>query len=225
MTKRNNGKGGELVNETGKILILISGKARHGKDTLALGAAEYGFSNYSFAKKLKETAREYLSPEDASKQWDDIKHRPDVRKLLQNVGATGRAYDRDIWIRRCEESIFSDGSDLVTISDCRFPNEIERMKRTMGECGYSVFAVRVDRPGFDNGLSEEAKRDVSETALDDYDFDLRLTNDAPTAETFSKAGFDRIKKEFAAARAVSFSLKGVSALGTKNIPAVGLTPR
>ena len=41
---------------------------------------------------------------------------------------------------------------------------------------FDVTTVRIERPNFDNGLTEEQKNHESETALDDYIFDYRIIN-------------------------------------------------
>ena len=80
--------------------------------------------------------------------------------------------------------MFYDEWDYVLIPDCRFPNEIERMK---SEFNYSkdenlVQSIRVTRPNFDSGLSIEQLNHPSECALDGYEFDYYIANDSTLEE-------------------------------------------
>lgn len=152
-----------------RTLILISGKAQHGKDT----AGEYletrwGFRRFAFADALKEIARTAF-------RWDGCKDTPG-RILLQEMGSCARHYDPDFWPKRLAEQIRECGlPERVVITDWRFKNEEGAIARLLPE--YScVLTLRVNRPDFDNGLSEEAKVHVSETELDNHPVDCRLTN-------------------------------------------------
>ena len=70
-------------------------------------------------------------------------------------------------------TFFNDKWDYVLIPDTRFPNEIVRMK----EKGFDVTSVRITRINFESELTEAQKKHPSETALDNYIFDYRVTND------------------------------------------------
>jgi len=97
------------------------------------------------------------------------------RGLLQYVGTdVVRAKDEDFWVRFLSDILcmFSDEWDYVIIPDTRFPNEIEYLKRR----GFDATHVRIVRPGFDNGLTEEQKKHKSETALDGSEPDATIIN-------------------------------------------------
>jgi hypothetical protein len=70
-------------------------------------------------------------------------------------------------------NVLGSNFDYVIISDCRYPNEIERWR----DEGYTVIAVHVERPGFQSELTEEQKNHLSETALNDYYFNFYLEAD------------------------------------------------
>lgn len=164
-------------------IVLISGKARHAKDTSASYiAAEFKLRGQKtlivhYADFLKWFCWEYLG-------WDGKK------ETLQNNGETGRAMlqrvgtdvvrknNPDSWIQMMIallKGVYTE-YDVVFIPDARFPNEIEKMKEAFeGEA--KVLTIRVERPGFDNGLTLEEKNHISETALDDYKFDLYVKNE------------------------------------------------
>lgn len=92
-------------------------------------------------------------------EWGNIS----VREFLQTLGtnALRDQLHEDVWIN----ALFSDfnGSDTWLITDVRFPNEAEAIKKKGG------IVIRVDR-----GLSTDEH--PSETALDDYEFDYIIPN-------------------------------------------------
>ena len=147
-----------------KHLILLSGKAGAGKDTFADSIASLGFHKYSFAEALKTEA--------SRGGWNGAKDERG-RVLLQQLGTVWRNYEPEHWIRRLQESI---RHDKAVITDCRYRNEISLMQRWGYQNGYNITTVRIERPGHDNGLSEDAKAHDSECELDGYPFDVCVTN-------------------------------------------------
>ena len=88
---------------------------------------------------------------------------------------------------KLNEKIIKTLYDYVIIPDVRFPNEIDKM------CdNFNCITVRVIRPDFDNGLTDEQKNHPSETALKDYPMEYELINDGDlkklleTTRTFLK---------------------------------------
>ena len=69
-------------------------------------------------------------------------------------------------------TLFKNEWDYVLIPDCRFPNEIERLKQS----GINTFTLRIKRENFKSDLTEEQLNHISETALDDYNFDNIIKN-------------------------------------------------
>ena len=92
-------------------------------------------------------------------EWGNLS----VREFLQTLGtnALRDQLHEDVWIN----ALFSDfnDSDTLLITDVRFPNEAEAIKKKGG------IVVRVDR-----GLSTDEH--PSETALDNYEFDYVIPN-------------------------------------------------
>ena len=152
-------------------IITFSGQAQHGKDTSVqvikqiIEANGYKAIKINYADYLKYIAMQYLG-------WDGIKNERG-RSILQVIGTEKvRSRFPDFWVDAAINiaKIFENNYDYVLIGDCRFPNEIGRWK----EEGYSVITVHIERLNFDNGLTVEQKRHPSETALNDYDFDIRI---------------------------------------------------
>lgn len=86
------------------------------------------------------------------------------RALCILVGSTMRTVDSDFWVKKAVAQ--TEPGKLYVISDARYQNEIESLKRT----GAHVISVRINR--FDNSPS----KDPSERDLDNYDFDVVLSN-------------------------------------------------
>jgi len=156
-------------------VILISGKARHGKDTAAgilqLALAEEGQSALiaHYADLVKYICEKFFG-------WNGVKDE-EGRTLLQKVGTDlVRTQQPNYWVDFLISifKLFPDQWDYVIIPDCRFPNEIDAIKNA----GFETIHVRIVRNNFDNGLTEEQKNHPSETSLDDYKADYYLNNDA-----------------------------------------------
>ena len=109
---------------TPKVLVLISGKAQHGKDSFADGLIRLTpikrgnaltFKKYAFAKNVKATAYKL--------GWDGKKDAKG-RAFLQAIGSNARAYDPDIWVRFLLNDLETDSRlPFIAISDCRYENE------------------------------------------------------------------------------------------------------
>ena len=143
-------------------LILISGKAGHGKDTLAGFLKEHMEADGKkvlithYGDLLKYICKQFFG-------WDGQKDEKG-RTLLQYVGTDIiRKQAPDYWVDFVAGILrmFNDEWDYVLIPDVRFPNEIDRMKE------FNPKHIRIIRPGF-NMLTEEQQKHPSETALDNY---------------------------------------------------------
>lgn len=154
--------------------ICVSGEAQHGKDTSAeiirseLEILGEDSIVIHYADLLKFICRTYFG-------WNGEKDEAG-RTLLQYVGTdVVRKQEPDYWVNFVLDIVrlFPNEWNTIIIPDCRFPNEIEALKKA----GYPVTHVRVFRPNFDNGLTEEQRNHPSETALKDYAYDILLTND------------------------------------------------
>lgn len=157
-----------------KKVICISGKAQNGKDTTATimkSALEQRGNKvliFHYADLLKYLCREYFG-------WDGEKDDAG-RTLLQHVGTdVVRTKDPDYWVNFAVTflKLFEDEWDYVLIPDCRFPNEVNTI-----ETHFDALHIRVKRENFNSPLSAEQQKHISETALDDYEYDYLLLNDS-----------------------------------------------
>lgn len=155
-------------------VILISGKARSGKDQTAQYFKDILVKNgrkaiiCHYADALKHFLKNSLG-------WDGNKDEKG-RELLQRWGTDIiRKNNPDCWVNIIIELLkgLEKTDYYVIIPDTRFKNEIEKIK----DNDFRSITVRVERPNFNNGLTEEQKNHPSETDLDDYDFDYYIDND------------------------------------------------
>ena len=155
-------------------VICISGKARHGKDTLAgmlneqLTAKGYRVLTTHFGDLVKYICEKFFN-------WDGTKDEKG-RILLQYVGTDvvrkqRPSYWTDFVVSVLE--LFPNEWDYVLIPDCRFPNEVE----CFIEHGMDTTLIRINRPNFVSNLTPEQLKHPSETAMDDYPPNLYVIND------------------------------------------------
>lgn len=157
------------------MIIGLSGYAGVGKDTLAKYIVELdpSFEIKKFSGKLKEVASLLTGiPVDSFENqkfktmelagWDMT-----VRELLQKLGteAIRDGLHEDAWVNALFAN-YHQGENWV-ITDMRFPNEYEAVKRFGG------MAVRLWRPNVNPINYHE-----SEVALDNHPFDYIASNEA-----------------------------------------------
>ncbi len=164
-------------------VILISGKAQNGKDTVAsmirekLIADKHSVLVTHYADLLKWICTNYFG-------WDGKKDEKG-RHLLQYVGTDViRKQNPSLWVDFVAMLLkyFNDNWEYVIIPDCRFPNEITKII----EAGFDAIHLRVERPNFESALTEEQLRHPSETALDDFGADIYIKNDSTLLELRQK---------------------------------------
>ena len=166
------------------LVIVLSGKARSGKDTsLEILKRKYEqigkkvISLY-YASYIKEYAKKISS-------WDgNDENKP--RTLLQVLGTDiiRNTIDKNFFINRIIEDIkvHSKFFDVIIIGDARFPEEIDYIKNEFK----NVISVHINREDM-NLLTEEEKKHVTETALDSYKgYDYEINNDGSIEELEEK---------------------------------------
>jgi hypothetical protein len=77
--------------------------------------------------------------------------------------------------------MFENEWDYVLIPDCRYPVEVATVERA-----FDTTVLRVERPNFDNGLTDAQKNHPSEVDMDNYHFDIILYNDKGIEEFTTK---------------------------------------
>ncbi|MFF1684497.1 MULTISPECIES: hypothetical protein [unclassified Streptomyces] len=159
--------------------IGIIGRARVGKDTAGQWLVDNrGYRRVAFADPLKEAALG-LDPiieqrrdidEDGEEVaynvglrwlvddhgWEAAKDTfPEVRRILQELGASIRAIDPEFWLRAALTKVTAanEGGVPCVITDVRYPNEAESLKRA----GFRL--VHINRPGVPR-LDHESERSL-----------------------------------------------------------------
>lgn len=125
------------------IIVGITGKARHGKDSIADRlVAKHGFKKMSFAAPLKAVLytmnpiigfdvyrpQQTIDLRTALSRYGENgvkKVYPEYRKLLQRLGTEGiRSIDDEFWVRAALKEVAKEPKDArIVFTDCRFPNE------------------------------------------------------------------------------------------------------
>lgn len=157
-------------------VYLVSGKARNGKDTTAGFVKDYydtlgtkacimHIGNY-----IKHFAKDYFG-------WDG-REETKPRELLQQLGTNiireqmNKPY---FFTSRLLEDmeVLHNFYSVIIIADVRLPMEIEEVKKHYPD----AVTIHVRRVDFENDLTENQKKHVTETALDHFhDFDHELFN-------------------------------------------------
>lgn len=154
--------------------ILISGKAQHGKDTLALLMKEhYNKINPSYRVKITHLGDSLKYACKEFGHWDGKKDERG-RSILQHYGTeVVRKDDATYWAKWLKNMLkwFENEWDVVIVPDVRFKNEIDTLQNS------DTLLIRIIRPNFDNGLTLAQQQHISETELDTYpDWDIIVNN-------------------------------------------------
>lgn len=129
----------------------------------------YGYSSVitHYADLLKYICKQFFGWDGRKDEWG--------RFILQLVGTDAvRKKKPDYWVDFMLSIIelFPSIWNYWIIPDCRFPNEIDKLK----EAGLDVIHLRVERDGFKSPLTDEQQNHLSETSLDDYKPDFVIHN-------------------------------------------------
>jgi len=152
-------------------VILITGYARAGKDTLAEGialAASKPVLHVNFADSLKQACDGYMQflqigGSGASKTFRNEAFKVKHRDFLVSSGMFARSIDRDVFAhaftRQCIRDAASHPGEDVTIvcSDWRYMNELTIVRYALGEAGWNIFTVQIDTVGLHAANEEEGK--------------------------------------------------------------------
>ena len=166
-------------------IILLGGKANSGKDSTAEYIDEYYRSrgldvvNIQIAYYIKMYAKQIA-------HWDgDNETKP--RQLLQDLGTEliRKQIDEYFFIKRILQDIdiYSRYFDVITISDGRLPEEFASIKVAYPE----TVTVHVTRPNYNSRLSKKQKEHVTESLVDDIEYDYDIVNDGTLDDLQKKA--------------------------------------
>lgn len=171
-----------------KKIILISGKARSGKDCSAeyikkqLEEKGYTVVIDRFAKYIKSYLKDYYN-------WDGMTKNDDIREKLQQLGTEvikEKLNYKSFHAKRLSEDfqINQDDVDYFLVPDTRFKDEIYIMKAMFDD---KIKPLRIERQkDFTGGLTEGHLQHKSETALDSFQFDNVIYNIGTLGELYKK---------------------------------------
>ena len=172
-----------------KKIILISGKARSGKNTVGdylaeqLRAKGYKVVEDMYAKYIKGYLKDYYG-------WDGVTKDEAIRTKLQQLGTEKIKQElnfKSFHAKRLAEDfqIVQDDFDYFIVTDTRFEDEIYTLKAYFGD--NIVTTLRVERQkDFTGGLTGEQLQHTSETALDNFIFDEVIYNIGTLEELHNK---------------------------------------
>lgn len=152
------------------VIIFISGKAGCGKSTIA-EMIKNRMTNEGYLVSITPMATGVKNCAEIFFDWNHVKDERG-RKLLQDIGNTGRTYDPDWWVKDAlltelgNDGLFS--PDFILVDDWRFPNEIEWARNSLST-EYEVFGLHVVAPEREILKNTKYYDDISETSLDGYD--------------------------------------------------------
>lgn len=162
-----------------KRIILISGYARSGKDSLAnalldeFGKVQKEATVTKFANALKaavQLALNELGLGHIDAFTEDPKLKALLRPLFVEVGKAARAIDKDVFVKRTLKDVgalLEQGKEAVMISDCRYLNEAQLVRRFCGERGIYVSRLHITRIGT-QAANEEEEQSLKELNRHDH---------------------------------------------------------
>lgn len=168
-------------------LLGLAGKKRSGKDTAAsVLTKELGYTRVAFADAIREFLEDVNPIVDAGYgyrltdlldwhgwDWDQVKAYPEVRGLLQRLGADAmHKHDPLFWVRAAFNNV--EPHSRIVVTDVRFPREVDDVLSRGG------IVYRVVRPDL-----ESTDAHISETALDHLDLPVIL-NDGSVEDLYAK---------------------------------------
>lgn len=192
--------------ENNGILIGVVGLAGSGKDTVADMLLSRGFVKDSFAKTLKDTtsvlfgwdrtlldgttreSREWREIPDPywAKETDNPNFTPRLALQLLGTEAIRETFAQDFWVSTVIKRWIDNNKPNTIITDCRFPNEINAIRRNGGMI---IHVHRGPYPEWYDLVSKINRK--SHTDLDSVRFQsLLLNKELPHASEYAWAGHD-----------------------------------
>lgn len=180
-------------------LVLISGFARAGKDTLADAIEEWCIKQKrrtKFADPLKAAANEYLTALDLPGDFNNEEFKSKHRAFLVAAGRFARSINIDIFAEMLCERVREPLSDpswnayteptSVLVTDWRYINEWRCCEEMLGCAGWTIRTVYVASEGVEAANAEELTSILN--LREQLSFDLELTFKMGDKMAFRDAG-------------------------------------
>lgn len=116
----------------------------------------------SFANLLKDEVAKATGVDRSTVDLNKELYRP----LLQGWGQWRRNGYKDYFVTKLLNQILKEEAKVITIDDVRFVNEVEVLKDMKAKI------IRLER----NIIIKEMNKDISETELDNYPFEIKYYN-------------------------------------------------
>lgn len=151
-----------------RTVVLISGYARAGKDTLGQGLLEWSVKNsdkVNFADELKDSANLWIDSVGLAGigNFFHDEFKSEHRDVLVSLGSFARKFDQDVWAKMLCENIQNcvddDGIPFETVicTDWRYLNELTCVQRNLIPAGWKVKTVYVETKGIGPANEEEER--------------------------------------------------------------------
>lgn len=163
-------------------LVLISGYARAGKDTLATGILEWArrpARKQNFADYLKDAGNDFLMSLNLEGNFHNEDFKVKHRDFLVAAGRVARSINVDIFAENlahfCPIRMSPDdlAPETVVCSDWRYVNELEVCQEILHDLGWKVRTIYVSTAGVGPANAEELNSILA--IREKYAFDLELT--------------------------------------------------
>lgn len=163
-------------------LVLISGYARAGKDTLATGILEWArrpARKQNFADYLKDAGNDFLMSLNLEGNFHNEDFKVKHRDFLVAAGRVARSINIDIFAENlahfCPIRMSPDdlAPETVVCSDWRYVNELEVCQEILHDLGWKVRTIYVSTAGVGPANAEELNSILA--IREKYAFDLELT--------------------------------------------------
>lgn len=179
-----------------RLLVLISGRARAGKDTTGIYLKKYfkGAKLMAYSDPLKKDLMSNLGLT-YQQLYGDLKEVPDIRypkpngdgywtprQMMQAYGQFMRSLDTNYWVNKLFAEIEKKCYNEVIITDGRQSNEVDAVSSRGG------YHIRITRPG-DNAIT--GKDHETEVALDkeDYVTHYKIDNNGTLQDLYLKLDY------------------------------------
>jgi hypothetical protein len=172
-------------------IIAICGPCGHGKDTIGEYLSKtHGYKVMKFAGKLKEACASIfgLSNEQLEGKYKEViddRYGVTPRFIMQQMGTEmfritiGKIIPKignNLWTMRLEESILESKNTNIVLTDLRFANEYEMVKKMSGKI------IRVYNPRLTNNRNNH----ISEKLVMGFDVDQEIWNDGSLELLYKK---------------------------------------
>lgn len=164
-----------MSNKKQKLIIGLSGKMGTGKSTITHMMQVAFEASGLKVEKVSNASAIYKGQDLLYDLYGLTLEGEKDRALLIEIGKWGRDKDPNFWLNQTAKSIMESEADVIICDDVRFPNEADMFAR-------NGFLCRIEGEQRGQNVDTSKSQDITECALDDYDFEHRVSNKNSPAE-------------------------------------------